>query len=184
MSTIATRPSSQRMLSTTSTQSPFAATGNGKIILGQGNKLYRLTSSAESTRTLPSFVSGSEALFSLVVDQKEDIAALQDVVMWQKHLLDYQALNNAYQLGTMTADEFEAEAENFVSDYVEPDVRSVTELVGRLHRLLPFKMSVSEYADFFRVEPLAMNVLMDHVTTQLALFEPAKKLEHDADSDG
>lgn len=116
-----------------------------------------------------------ETLMAAVVQKDKDIWRLKTVTNWQKHRLDYQSVYSAYLLGAISEPEFVEEAEKFSSDYREMRPAEIVATIQDLSRLLEFKLSVADYADYLGVEQDAVMSAVQNLQVDV--------LHLDADSD-
>lgn len=96
------------------------------------------------------------ALQSIITSKDAAIDRLKAITNWQKHRLDYQAVYNAYLLGSIEEDEFIEESDKFSTDYklIEPVLIAAD--IQTYSTLLDFTLSPADYADFFGVELTAV----------------------------
>jgi hypothetical protein len=86
-----------------------------------------------------------------------DIDALKIVVNFQRKYINYQALYNAFLLGTLSEDEFDKEADGYIAEEraIAPEV--LAPIIERLHRLLDFTLSDREIAEYLEVDRNSMS---------------------------
>jgi hypothetical protein len=103
-------------------------------------------------------------------DKDRDIEALKIVANWQRKYINYQAVYSAYLIGAINEQQFEAEAEEYVSGAARIEPKLIAPLISRLHRLLDFKLNDNEIAEYLEVD-------LDSVTKALDLLAAEKSNE-------
>jgi hypothetical protein len=96
------------------------------------------------------------ALQSIITSKDAAIGSLKAITNWQKHRLDYQAVYNAYLLGSIEEDEFVEESDKFSTDYKHIEPVLIAAAIQKYSTLLDFTLSPADYADFFGVELTAV----------------------------
>lgn len=84
-------------------------------------------------------------------EKDKDISVLKEVVNWQRKQIDYNAVYNAYLLGAIDDDQFDADSEEFIVDFKRCDPVAVEEKLARLNRLLDIKLTGSDVSSLFAV---------------------------------
>lgn len=92
------------------------------------------------------------ALSSILAQKDSTIDKLKTVTNWQKHRLDYQAVYNAYLLGSLDENEFIEESDKFSTEYKKIDAGKLAIDIQAYSNILDFNLTSSDYADFFGVE--------------------------------
>jgi hypothetical protein len=92
------------------------------------------------------------ALSSILAQKDSTIDKLKNVTNWQKHRLDYQAVYNAYLLGSLDENEFIEESEKFSTEYQKIESGKLAIDIQTYSNILDFNLTSSDYADFFGVE--------------------------------
>ena len=95
-------------------------------------------------------------LTSWALQKEADISELKSVVAWQKHRIDYQAVYAAYLLGATTEEDYLRDSEQYVCELQRIDSERFFEVVKRLERLLDFKISIADLADYLKVDPASV----------------------------
>lgn len=81
-----------------------------------------------------------------------DIQLLNDVIEWQAQTIDYNALQQALQLGAIDEEEFHAEAEKFIYPEVELDEKVAAATIARLQNVLRHPLSLSDLSNLLSVD--------------------------------
>ena len=80
----------------------------------------------------------------------QDIGLLSSVIFWQKKTIDYQALNMAFMMDSLSEEDFEKEAEKFVVRQKEVQPALIASFIEHLDLLTGLKLDTSDYADYFQ----------------------------------
>jgi hypothetical protein len=80
----------------------------------------------------------------------QDLRLLSSVILWQKKIIDYQALYTAFLLNSLSEDEFELESEKFIVHQKDVLPEKIASDIERLDSLIGIKFDTSDYADYFQ----------------------------------
>ncbi|GJI96182.1 hypothetical protein RugamoR57_29000 [Duganella caerulea] len=123
---------------------PFRSDTVHRVVIDTATK-YVSINSYQTTELVSAF--GSAAFQSHC-----DVEALKVVANWQRKYINYQSVYSAYLIGALDDKEFEEEANAYVSEARSVSPESLVDIVGRLNRLLDFKLSDSEMAEYLEVD--------------------------------
>jgi hypothetical protein len=105
-------------------------------------------------------------------EKERDISELKSVVLWQKKCLTYQSIYSAFLLGILTEEEFEHDSEEYTSDIRDVTKEEILSTVDRLNRLLEFKFTVFDFANYLQTDPSVVSDAIESTNDQIRHFSP------------
>lgn len=85
-----------------------------------------------------------------------DIALLNDVIDWQAQTIDYNALQQAFQFGAISEEEFTQEVEKYVKDEHQLADGTMLNSIARLSQIMRRKLTLDDYSNLYSVNSEAL----------------------------
>ena len=157
-----------------STLSSSFVSSKGDVLWGQNSplvgqedtscdKFFRILSSAENNSvqytgwdTSYVFARIEDYVNEAAAWHEIDIEILNDVIEWQAQTIDYNALQQAFQFGAISEEEFCQEVEKYVKDEHQIADERVLQNIARLKRLIRRKLTLDDYSNLYSVSSEAL----------------------------